>query len=80
MLTLTRKFLEADLRSWKFRSSDFLLAAASVAVGLYFGSGLWIGAGIAAFALALVNPAYRLQRWLNGFVRRKAGAGAEAGR
>jgi len=64
-----RKMTTVDFDTPAMKAFDWVLAAASVAYGLYASSPLWIVAGILGGWAAWYRPLSRLQRYLQGFVK-----------
>lgn len=66
-----RKAVNFDWDSRGMKIADWVLAGASLAIGIYLNSYVFIAGGILGAAFAYFRPMGRLQRFINGmFVRR----------
>lgn len=64
--------LNVDFDAPAARALDWILAAASIAVGLWMGSVFWIVAGLFGLFLAWYRPIGRYQRYLRStFIKKR---------
>lgn len=69
MNSLITKFLTTDFDTPGMRAGDWLIALASIGVGLWYAWTLWIVVGIVGLFLAWWRPMTRLQRFAGSLIR-----------
>lgn len=76
---MIKKLLAVDWNSKGMKAFDWILALASVAVGLYLQSPLWIGAGLVGALCAWWRPMGRVQGFVQSVIKPRGGASRDAG-
>lgn len=64
-----RKMISIDFDTPGMKAFDWALSGASIGLGLYWSSPLWIVAGVLGGVAAWYRPLSRMQRYLQGFVK-----------
>ncbi|MDW9478738.1 hypothetical protein GOB57_08475 [Sinorhizobium meliloti] len=67
---LLGKFLDADFDSASWKIGDWLMAIATLAVGVWYSWLLWVAVGIVSLFAAWWRPLTRLQNFARSILRR----------